>query len=84
MIELLIDLVGIRLRYPPVPVTLLNTLAMTFDTNTTFSQKHKNELLPTRRVYTLKEEDFLREDFDTETFGWLRSIMQRVSLEINN
>lgn len=28
MIELLVDLVGTRLRYPPVPVTLLNTLAI--------------------------------------------------------
>jgi hypothetical protein len=28
MIELLIDLVGTRLRHPPVPVVLLNTLAM--------------------------------------------------------
>lgn len=28
MIELFIDLVGIRLRYPPVPVQLLNTLAL--------------------------------------------------------
>lgn len=28
MVELLVDLVGTRLRYPPVPVTLLTTLAI--------------------------------------------------------
>jgi len=28
MIELLIDLVGTRLCYPPIPITLLSTLAM--------------------------------------------------------
>ena len=28
MIELLVDLVGTRLRYPPTPITLLNTLAI--------------------------------------------------------
>ena len=28
MVELLIDLVGTRLRHPPVPVELLNTLAI--------------------------------------------------------
>jgi hypothetical protein len=28
MIELFIDLVGTCLRYPPVPITLLNTLAI--------------------------------------------------------
>lgn len=28
MIELLTDLVGTRLRFPPVPITLLNTLAI--------------------------------------------------------
>lgn len=28
MVELLIDLIGTRLRYPPVPVALLNTLAI--------------------------------------------------------
>lgn len=96
MTELLVDLVGTRLRSPPVPITLLKTLAMvgplptgpyglimrspfqTFDANTKFSQKHKNELLPARRVYTLLDGDFLREDYERETFGWLRSIIQRV------
>jgi hypothetical protein len=28
MVELLIDLVGTRLHYPPVPITLLNTLSL--------------------------------------------------------
>jgi hypothetical protein len=28
MIELLVDLVGTRIRYAPVPITLLNTLAL--------------------------------------------------------
>ncbi|CAF1334234.1 unnamed protein product [Rotaria sp. Silwood1] len=79
MIELLIDLVGTRLRHPPVPTTLLNTLAITFDTNTTFSQKHKDEQLPTRRIYKLDDEEFLRTNFNnpTGTFGWLRSFIQR-------
>ncbi|CAF4794003.1 unnamed protein product, partial [Rotaria sp. Silwood2] len=79
MIELLIDLVGTRLRYPPVPITLLNTLAITFDTNTTFSQKHKDEQLPTRRIYKLDDEEFLRKSFNnkTGTYGWLRSFIQR-------
>ncbi|CAF1311770.1 unnamed protein product [Rotaria sordida] len=77
MLELFIDLIGIRLRYPPVPIKLLNTLALTFDTTTAFSQKHKNESLPIRRVYTSKDEDFLRENIGNETFGWLRSLIQR-------
>ncbi|CAM2715589.1 unnamed protein product [Rotaria socialis] len=77
MTELFIDLMGIRLRYPPVPIKLLNTLALTFDTTTAFSQKHKNEPLPNRRAYTLKDTDFLRETSNNETFGWLRSILQR-------
>ncbi|CAM4859019.1 unnamed protein product [Rotaria socialis] len=79
MIELLVDIVGTRLRYPPVPVTLLNTLAITFDINTTFSQKHKDEQLPSRRVYKLDDEEFLRTKFNnqTGTYGWIRSFIQR-------
>ncbi|CAF0746169.1 unnamed protein product [Rotaria sp. Silwood1] len=77
MLELFIDLIGTRLLYPPVPIELLNTLALTFDTTTAFSQKHKNESLPIRRVYALKDEDFLRENIGNETFGWLRSLIQR-------
>ncbi len=98
MIELLIDLVGTRLRHPPVPVVLLNTLAMVclfiksyfrkkillfqiFDTNTTFSQKHKDEQLPTTRSYKLEDDEFLKLNStnQNESFGWIRSFIQRVS-----
>ncbi|CAF1262893.1 unnamed protein product [Rotaria sordida] len=80
MIELLVDLVGTRLRYPPAPITLLNTLAITFDTNTTFSQKHKDEQIPTRRIYKLDDEEFLRTNFNNQigTYGWIQSFIQRL------
>lgn len=97
MIELLVDLLGTRLRYPPVPTALLNTLALVcffsslkeikfsnynffqvFDTNTTFSQKHKDEPMPTNRSYKLDDEEFL-EVQQTITYGWIRSFIQRVS-----
>jgi hypothetical protein len=80
MIELLVDLVGTRLRQTPVPITLLNTLAITFDTNTTFSQKHKDEPLPTNRTYKLDDEEFLETNSNTqnESHGWIRSFIQRV------
>ncbi|CAF1331847.1 unnamed protein product [Adineta steineri] len=79
MIELLVDLVGTRIRHAPVPTTLLNILALTFDTNTTFSLKHKDEQLPTNRNYTLDDEEFLRTTFTNrnECYGWLRSFIQR-------
>jgi hypothetical protein len=41
--------------------------------------KHENECLPARRAYTLIDDEFLRKEFNEKTFGWLRSIMQRVS-----
>ncbi|UJR14109.1 hypothetical protein I4U23_001105 [Adineta vaga] len=79
MTELLVDLVGIRLRYAPVPITLLNTLAIAFDTNTTFSQKHKDKLLPEDRVNQLDDDEFLRTNYSNsmESYGWIRSLIQR-------
>lgn len=79
MIELLVDLVGTRLRYTPVPIILLNTLAITFDTNTSFSQKHKDEQIPSNRSYKLDDEEFLEENLDAQkSYGWMRSFIQRV------
>jgi len=80
MIELLVDLLGTRIRYPPVPIKLLNTLALVFDTNTTFSQKHKDEQLPTNRSYKLDDEEFLAitSNNQKESYGWIRSFIQRV------
>ena len=43
MVELLIDLVGTRLRHPPVPTGLLNTLAIV---RILFPSFPKNELFP--------------------------------------
>lgn len=77
--ELLVDLVGIRLRYPPAPVALLNTLAIIFDTNTTFAQKHKDEQIPSNRVYQLKDNEFLNilPAKSKDSFGWICSLIQR-------
>ena len=61
-------------------ITTLTSL-QTFDTNTTFSQKHKDEPLPTRRVYTLNDEVFVRNSSQKGSYGWLRSIIQRVSIQ---
>jgi hypothetical protein len=79
MIELLVDLVGTRLHYTPVPITLLDTLAIVFDTNTTFSQKHKDEKLPSNRHYQLDDEEFLKKTapHQKESFGWILSVLQR-------
>lgn len=56
----------------------------TFDTSTTFSQKHKDEPLPSRRVYTLNDEVFVRNSSQKGSYGWLRSIIQRVSSQPND
>ncbi|CAF1161817.1 unnamed protein product [Adineta ricciae] len=82
MIELLVDLVATRIRYAPVPITLLNVLALTFDTNTTFSQKHKNDKLPEGRVYVLEGDEFFRTNPNqTESYDWLRSLIQRFIIQ---
>jgi hypothetical protein len=80
MIELLVDLLGNRLRSSPVPVGLLNTLALVFDTNTTVSQKHKEESLPTNRNYRLDDEEFVKNNFNNQkvSYGWIRSFIQRL------
>ncbi|CAF3804516.1 unnamed protein product [Adineta steineri] len=43
MTKLLIDLIAARLSYTPVPVQLLTTLAVIFDPNSVFHQKHTNQ-----------------------------------------
>jgi len=43
MVELLIDLIAARLSYSPVPVELLETLAILFDHDSQFHRKHKSK-----------------------------------------
>jgi hypothetical protein len=43
MVELLVDLIAARLSYSPVPVQLLETLAILFDHDSVFQRKHKSK-----------------------------------------
>ncbi|CAF1311317.1 unnamed protein product [Adineta steineri] len=79
---LLIDLIAARLSYTPVPIQLLSTLAIIFDANSVFHQKHKNQSF---------QYCFSNEELDdrllscpsfllitsSDTHGWLCQIINR-------
>ncbi|CAF1198701.1 unnamed protein product [Adineta steineri] len=79
---LLIDLIAARLSYTPVPIQLLSTLAILFDSNSVFHQKHKNQSF---------QYCFSNEELDdrllscpsfllitsSDTHGWLCQIINR-------
>ncbi|CAF1227586.1 unnamed protein product [Adineta steineri] len=79
---LLIDLIAARLSYTPVPIQLLSTLAILFDANSVFHQKHKNQSF---------QYCFSNEELDdrllscpsfllitsSDTHGWLCQIINR-------
>lgn len=44
MVELLVDLIAARLSYSPVPVQLLETIAVLFDHDSVFHRKHRSKL----------------------------------------
>ncbi|CAF3986264.1 unnamed protein product [Adineta steineri] len=86
MTKLLIDLIAARLSYKPVPVQLLATLAVIFDPNSVFHQKHENQWF---------QHSFSDEQLDgrllsclssllitsSDTHGWLCQIINRFVLQ---
>lgn len=87
MVELLIDLMAARLTYSPVPVQLLETLAILFDHDSVFHRKHKSRPYEQRSTYEkqLGERIFAQSPpqstFSTynrnEPYGWLCQIINR-------
>ncbi|CAF1359103.1 unnamed protein product [Adineta steineri] len=95
MIELLIDLIAARLSYRPVPVKLLETLAMLFDCDSVFQREHKNKpynysldkTLGTRVLSTPPAASSMFSFYKrNNSYGWLCQIINRFVLKdgINN
>ncbi|CAF1254970.1 unnamed protein product [Rotaria sordida] len=89
MIELLIDLIAVRLSYRPVPVQLLETLAMLFDCDSVFQLKHKNkpyeysldQTLGDRVLATPPASSIFSVHHQKDTYGWLCQIINRFVLK---
>lgn len=86
MVELLVDLVAARLSYPPVPVKLLETLAILFDYDSTFQRKHRSKSYD-RSLYDKQLGDQILANPPSpspfsiynrnETYGWLCQLINR-------
>lgn len=91
MVELLIDLISVRLSYLPTPVKLLETLTILFDHDSMFNRKHKAKSYD-RSLYDkqLSTDRLLANPPSTstfsvysrnETYGWLCQIINRFVLK---
>ncbi|CAF0953347.1 unnamed protein product [Adineta ricciae] len=86
MVELLVDLIAARLSYTPVPVQLLETLAILFDHDSVFQRKHKSKpydrLLydkqPSERLLASSPPSSTFSVYNrNEPYGWLCQIINR-------
>jgi hypothetical protein len=90
MVELLIDLIAARLFYFPVPVQLLETLAILFDHDSVFQRKHKSKSYD-RSLYDKQLGERILANSPTsstfavynrnEPYGWLCQIINRFVLK---
>jgi hypothetical protein len=90
MVELLIDLIAARLSYFPVPVQLLETLAILFDHESVFQRKHKSKPYD-RSLYDKQLGDRILANSPSsstfsvynrnEPYGWLCQIINRFVLK---
>ncbi|CAF3468624.1 unnamed protein product, partial [Rotaria sp. Silwood2] len=87
MVQLLVDLIAARLSYSPVPVQLLETLAILFDHNSVFQQKNKNRPYDSSLYdkqlgeHLLDKSSSIFSVFNqNEPYGWLREIINRFVL----
>ncbi|CAF4318520.1 unnamed protein product, partial [Rotaria sp. Silwood2] len=87
MVQLLVDLIAARLSYSPVPVQLLETLAILFDHNSVFQQKNKNRPYDSSLYDKQLGEHILAKSSSifsvfnqNEPYGWLREIINRFVL----
>ncbi|UJR33560.1 hypothetical protein I4U23_020999 [Adineta vaga] len=86
MVELLVDLIAARLSYSPVPVKLLETLAIIFDYDSTFQRKHRSKPYD-RNLYDKQLGDQILANSPSsfsfsvynrnETYGWLCQLINR-------
>ncbi|CAF1372553.1 unnamed protein product [Rotaria sordida] len=88
MVQLLVDLIAARLSYSPVPIQLLQTLAILFDHDSVFQQKNKNRpydgSLYDKQLgkHILAKSSSIFSFFNqTEPYGWLREIINRFVLK---
>lgn len=85
MVELLIDLIAARLSYAPVPVQLLETLAILFDHDSVFHRKHRSKTYDRGlfdkqlgdRVLAFSSSSSHLGHNRTEPYGWLCQIINR-------
>ncbi|CAF1524803.1 unnamed protein product, partial [Rotaria sp. Silwood1] len=89
MVQLLIDLIAARLSYFPVPIQLLETLAILFDHDSVFQRKHKSKPYD-RSLYDKQLGDRILANSSSSTFsvynrnepyGWLCEIINRFVLK---
>lgn len=90
MVELLIDLVAARLAYFPVPVRLLESLAIVFDCESVFQRKHRTEPYDRTshekqlgdRMFTVPSPSFpFSIHSRADSYGWLCAIINRFVLK---
>lgn len=86
MVELLIDLIAARLTYAPVPVKLLETLAIALDHDSVFQRKHRSKpydrslfdkQLGERMLANPPSSSAFAVYNRTETYGWLCQLINR-------
>lgn len=91
MVQLLIDLIAARLSYFPVPIRLLETLAILFDHDSVFQRKHKSKQYD-RSLYDKQLGERIMANSSsssssfsvynrTEPYGWLCEIINRFVLK---
>lgn len=90
MSALLIDLIAARLNYPPVPVRLLETLAILFNCDSVFQKKHRAKPYD-RSLYHKQLADRVfasppsTSSFSiyghSDTYGWLCELINRFVLK---
>lgn len=86
MVNLLVDLIAARLSYSPIPVRLLETLAILFNCDTVFQKKHRTKPYDRSLYHKQLGERVLASPPSTSTFaiyghndpyGWLCEIINR-------
>ncbi|CAF5191777.1 unnamed protein product, partial [Rotaria magnacalcarata] len=89
MVQLVIDLIAARLSYFPVPIQLLETLAILFDHDSVFQRKHKSKSYD-RSLYDKQLGELILANSSSPTFsvynrnepyGWLCEIINRFILK---
>ena len=81
MLELFLDLILVRLTNPPIPVTMLTTLALAFDVENDWNYKNRNQISQGRwkpaSSPSSANKTFTKSKPGTCDYGWLSDLINR-------